>query len=102
MTATLTVLHEASIGIELRHAPLEIVLDGTTVGSIKRHETFEKEVDPGHHELQIRAGRYFSPSRSFDAGDGDAVNFRCYPAMLWPRLLASLVVPSLGISLKRA
>jgi hypothetical protein len=47
VTATLTVLHEASMGIELRRAPLEIGLDGTTVGSIKRHETFETEVDPG-------------------------------------------------------
>jgi hypothetical protein len=101
VTATLTVLHEASMGIELRRAPLEIVLEGTTVGSIKRHETFETEVDPGHHELQIRAGRYSSPQRSFDVADGDAANFRCYPAMLWPRLLASLAVPSLGISLKR-
>jgi hypothetical protein len=101
MTATLTVLHEASMGIELRRAPLEVVLDGTTVGSIKRHETFETEIEPGHHELQIRAGRYFSPRESFDVADGDGVNFRCYPAMLWPRVLISFVVPSLGVSLTR-
>jgi hypothetical protein len=100
MTATLTVVHQVS-GLELRRTPLEVVLDGTAVGSIKRDETFETPLTPGHHELQIRAGRYSSPRQSFDAADGDAVNFRCYPAMLWPRLLASLVVPSLGISLKR-
>ncbi len=99
MPATLTVVHRVS-GLELRRSPLEIELDGATVGSIKRDETYETAIDPGHHELQIRAGRYSSPRESFEVADGDAVNFRCYPAMLWPRLLASLVVPSLGISLK--
>jgi hypothetical protein len=100
MTATLTVVHQVS-GIELRRSPLEVVLDGSTVRSIKRDETFEAPIVPGHHELQIRAGRYSSPSESFDVADGDAVIFRCYPAMLWPRLLVSFFVPSLGISLKR-
>ncbi len=61
----------------------------------------KRELDPGHHELQIRAGRYSSPRQSFDVADGDGVNFRCYPAMLWPRVLASFVVPGLGVSLKR-
>jgi hypothetical protein len=100
VTANLTVVHQVS-GIELRRAPLEIVLDDSAVGSIKRDERFQTPLTPGHHELRIRAGRYSSPRRSFEVGDGDAVNFRCYPAMLWPRLLVSLFVPSLGISLRR-
>jgi hypothetical protein len=100
VSATLTVTHDA-FGIELRRSPLDVELDGTTVGSLKRHETFEAPIDPGQHRLQIRSGRYSSRCESFELADGDAVNFRCHPPMVWPRLLASLFVPSLGVSLKR-
>jgi len=100
MAATLTV-KRAGVGIELRRGPLEISLDGTTVGSVDRHQTFEAPIEAGHHTLQVRAGRYTSRSRAFDVADGGAVNFRAHPAMVWPRLLASMIVPSLGISLKR-
>lgn len=87
--------------MELRRSPLEIALDGTTVGSISRQETFETPIGPGQHTLQLRDGRYTSPLQSFDVADGDAVNFRCHPPMMWPRLVASLIVPRLGISLTR-
>jgi hypothetical protein len=100
MSATLTLTRESLI-MELRRALFEITLDGTTAGSIDRHGTFETEVAPGHHTLQVRAGRYTSRTQSFDVADGDAVNFRCSGARIWPIYLTSIVVPSLGLSLKR-
>ena len=87
--------------MELRRAPLEITLDGTTLGSINRHETFETPIEPGQHTLKIQAGRYTSRPQSFDIDVGDAINFRCHAAMAWPRYVASIIVPSLAISLKR-
>lgn len=100
MSATLTVKRESLI-MELRRAPLELALDGTTVGSINRHGTFERPIEPGHHTLQVRAGRYTSRAQSFDIAVGDAVNFRCSGARIWPIYLISIVVPGLGLSLKR-
>lgn len=100
MSTTLTVKREGFI-MELRGAPFEITLDGTTVGSINRHETFETPIDPGHHRLQIRAGRYSSRAQSFDVADGEVVNFRCYGGRIWPVYLISFVVPSLALFLKR-
>ncbi len=100
MSATLTVKRE-SLLMELRRTPFQITLDDTTVGSIKRLETFETPIEPGHHTLQIRAGRYSSSVESFGAADGDAVNFRCNGARIWPIYLISFVVPSLALSLKR-
>jgi hypothetical protein len=98
--ATLTVRREG-VGIELRRGPLEIALDGTTVGSLNRHDKIEMPIEPGHHTLQVNSGRYSSQSQPFDVADGQAITFRCHPAMVWPRYVASLFVPSLGISLKR-
>ncbi len=100
MSATLTVTREGVIA-ELRRTPFEITLDGTPVGSIDRHGTFETTIEPGHHTLQIQADRYTSRAQSFDAADGHAINFRCYGGRIWPMYLISFVVPSLGISLKR-
>ena len=100
MSATLTVEREGVIA-ELRGAPLEIELDGTTVGSINRHETFEAPIEPGHHTLQIRMGRYSSRAQSFDVADGGAVNFRGYGGRIWPIYAISFVVPSLALFLKR-
>ncbi len=100
MSATLR-LTRAVAGIELRRGPFEIALDGGSVGSIKRHETVETPLEPGHHTLRIRAGRYSSQDHSFDVADGEVVNFRCHGAMVWPRYVASIVKPDLAISLKR-
>ncbi len=100
MPATLTLKREGSI-MENRHAPFEITLDDRPAGSINRHETFEGPIEPGHHRLQVRAGRYSSRAESFDVADGDAVNFRCYGGRIWPIYLVSFVVPSLALLLKR-
>jgi hypothetical protein len=86
--------------IELRRGPFEIQLDGTSVGSIKHHETVETPLESGHHTLRIRSGRYSSQDHSFDANDGETVHFRTHGAMAWPRYVASIVKPDLAISLK--
>jgi hypothetical protein len=100
MSATLMVKREGQ-GIELRRGRFEITLDSTSVGSIDRHQTVEVPVEPGHHTLQIRAGRYSSRAEAFEAADDETVNFRCHGAMMWPRYVASIVAPNLAISLKR-
>jgi hypothetical protein len=100
MSATLAVKRESVI-MELRRVPLEVRLDGTTVGSIQRHATFEAPIEPGPHRLQIRAGRYTSRARSFEAADGDAVNFRGSGARIWPIYLISFLFPGLALSLRR-
>ena len=100
MTATLSLTRE-SVGIELRRGRFEISVDGKTVGSLERHETVETPLEPGHHTLRMRAGRYSSRDRTFDVADGEVVNFRCHGAMIWPTYVASIVKSDLAISLKR-
>jgi hypothetical protein len=100
MSATL-MLKRDGVGIELRRGRFEIAVDGGIVGSIDWHQPIEVPVEPGSHTLQIRKGRYSSRNEAFDVADGEAVNFRCHGAMVWPRYVASIFAPSLGISLKR-
>jgi hypothetical protein len=88
-------------GIELRRGTFDVTVDGISVGYSKWHETVEVPVEPGHHMLRIRARRYSSREHSFDAADGETVNFRCHGAMIWPLYVASIVKPDLAISLKR-
>jgi hypothetical protein len=100
MAATLRLTREGS-GIELRRGTFEISVDGKSVGSIDRHQTVETPVEPGHHTVQLGAGRYSSVERSFDVADGEEINFRGHGAMLWPRYVASILKPDLAISLRR-
>ena len=100
MSATLRLKREG-LGIELRRGVFEISVDGTSVGSIKSHDTIEMPLEPGHHTLRIRAGRYSSGDHAFDAADGEVVNFRCHGAMVWPRYVASIVKPDLAIALRK-
>ena len=100
-TATLKMTREG-FGIELRRGTFEVTVDGTNVGSVHYSETIEAPVTPGHHTLRVRAGRYSSRDLAFDVKDGDVVSFRCHGAMVWPRFVASLVVPGLAISVRRA
>jgi hypothetical protein len=81
--------------------PFDVTLDGATAGSIEHHGSFETTIEPGHHTLQVRAGRYTSPTESFDVADGGAVNFLCNGAKFWPIYLITLLVPSSGLNLKR-
>ena len=101
MPATLNVTRETTSLMELRRGPFQIALDGDTIGSIDRHETFQTPIEPGHHHLQVRIGRYCSAQQSFDVADGEAVNFRCNSAKIWPVYVASLLAPGLALNLKR-
>lgn len=101
MSASLRLLREGSVGFELRRGTFDIELDGADVGSIEWHETKEVPLEPGHHTLQLRAGRYRSRARSFDIRDESVASFRCHGAMLWPRWVASALKPDLAISLVR-
>ena len=100
MTATLRLTREGA-GIELRRGPFEMTVDGHDVRSIRYRETAETLIEPGHHTLRIRAGRYSSRDQPFDARDGEVVSFRCHGAMVWPRWVASFVKPDLAIALRR-
>jgi len=100
VSATLRLTREG-LGIELRRGQFQVSVDGKIVGSVKYGDTLETPVEPGHHTLQLRAGRYSSRDRTFDASDSEIVSFRCHGAMVWPRYVASLVRPDLAISLRR-
>jgi hypothetical protein len=99
MSSTLTLERAATGATELRRSPFEIVLDSKPAGSIERQQTVELEVEPGPHTLQVKAGRYSSPTRNFDATDGANMSFRCNGAIFWPQYIASLFIPSVGLRL---
>jgi hypothetical protein len=99
-SAMLTLTREA-VGIELRRGRFEIWVDDKGVGSLEPHGTVDIPVEPAHHTLRIRAGRYSSHAHSFDVADGEVVSFRVHGTMIWPRYLISIAKPDLAISLKR-
>jgi hypothetical protein len=99
MSATLRMSRE-TFGIELRRGRFEIWVDGRSADSIDYGKTIEVPVEPGHHTVQVRAGRYSSRELPFDVTDGDGVDFSCSGAIFWPRWLLSFVRPDLGILLK--
>jgi len=101
MSSTVILERETTGPLELRRSRFEVVLDGDPAGSIDRNQTVELSVEPGPHTLQVRTGRYSSHTQSFEAaGDAD-VRFLCNGAILWPRYVASLVVPTIGLRLIR-
>jgi len=102
MSATLKLTREVGhAAFELRRGRFEISVDGNSVGSIDNHEAVETPLQPGHHTVQMRHGRYSSRELPFDAADGEVVSFRCHGARIWPTYVASIVLPNLGIALKR-
>jgi hypothetical protein len=101
MSPTVILERETAAVAELRRKPFQIILDGGPAGSIARNQTVELPVEPGLHTLQVRDGRYSSHTRSFDVADDTDVRFRCNGAILWPRYVASLFVPTIGLKLKR-
>jgi hypothetical protein len=101
VSATLSVIHEVGFGIELRRGRFEIDVDGKSLGSVEYHETSETPLEPGRHTIRMRKGRYSSRERSFEVADGEVVSFRCHGIRIWPLYLASIVIPSLAISLER-
>ncbi len=100
MSATLKLTRETPFAFELRRGVFDISVDGKAVGTIESHETVEVPLEPGHHTLQIRHGRYSSRDESFDVPDGEVVSFHCHGAMVWPTYVASILKPDLAISLR--
>src|SRR5579863_10160489 len=101
MAATLKLTHK-TIGVEVRRGTYDVILDGARAGSVALNDTIEIPVEPGRHALQVRNGRNSSRTRTFDAAEGDIVAFRCGGKRPLPIFLASFVVPSLALSLRRA
>ena len=100
MTATLKMTHK-TIGVEVRRGPYDVVVDGQRAGSVEMNDTIEIPVGPGRHTLQIRSGRNSSRIQTFEAAENQTVAFRCTGKSFLPIFLASFVVPSLALQLRR-
>ena len=100
MAATLKLTHK-TIGAEVRRGPYDVVVDGARVGSVGLNDTIEIPIEPGRHTVQVRNGRNSNRTRTFDAPGGDIIAFRCGGKRPLPIFLASFVVPSLALSLRR-
>jgi hypothetical protein len=101
MAATLHLVRETGWLLELRRGTFEALLDGAEIGSIERNQTIEVPIEPGHHTLQVTAGRYTSHRHDFDAADNEIVSFLCNGAVIWPVFVASLLKPDLALRLKQ-
>ena len=100
MTATLKMTHKA-MGVEVRRGTYDIVVDGQRAGSLEMNDTIEIPVEPGRHTLLIRSGRNSSRTQTFEAAESQIVAFRCTGKSILPIFLASFVVPSLALNLRR-
>ena len=100
VSATLKVTHKA-IGAEVRRNTFDVLVDGKRVGSVEMNGTLEAPVEPGRHTVQVRDGRKSSGTETFDAAEGEVVAFRCTGKRFLPLFLASFVVPSLALKLRR-
>jgi hypothetical protein len=100
VAATLKLTHKA-IGVEVRRGTYDIVVDGQPVGSLEMNDTIEVPIEPGRHTLQVQSGRNSSRIRAFDAADRQTVAFRCTGKSFLPIFLASFIVPSLALQLRR-
>lgn len=92
----------ATVAIQDRHAGWSILLDGQPIGRIAHDETFETELTPGPHTLQLTStGRRCSPIRTFTAAEESVVEFHCHSQPVWPLMLMALAVPRRWIALKQ-
>jgi hypothetical protein len=90
-----------TIGVEVRRGTYDVVLDGARVAPLELNDPIEIPVEAGRHTLQVRNGRNSSATKTFDAGEGESVAFRCGGKRILPIFLLSFVVPSLALSLRR-
>ena len=100
MAATLKVTHKA-IGVEVRRGTYDIVVEGQPAGSLEMNDSIEIPVERGRHTLQVRSGRKSSRTQTFEAAESQTVAFRCTGKSFLPSFLASFVVPSLALQLRR-
>lgn len=105
MTATLHLERKMPMGtmaIQNRHTTWPILLDGRQVGHIAPNESFETQVPPGSHTLQLTStGKRRSPVRTFTAKDESVVEFHCHSQPIWPLMLMALLLPGRWIALKQ-
>ena len=105
MTSTLHLeraMPGATVAIQDRHTTWSVLLDGQVAGQIAHDETFEAEVSPGSHTLQLTStGRRCSPVRTFSVAEESVADFRCHSQPVWPLMLMALVVPGRWIALKQ-
>jgi hypothetical protein len=94
-------LTRRTIGVEVRRGTFDVLVDGKHVASIEMDDTIDMQVEPGRHTLQIRNGRNSSRTQTIDAADGQVLAFRCNGKNILPLFLASFLIPSLAISLRR-
>ena len=100
MSATLKLTHKA-VGAEVRRGAYDAEIDGVRVGSVEMNATMEVPVEPGRHTLQVRNGQESSSTVTFDAAEGEIVDFRCTGKRFLPIFLASFMVPRLALKLVR-
>jgi hypothetical protein len=100
MPATIK-LTRKTIGVEVRRGTFDVIVDGKQVASLEMNDTINMQVEPGRHTLQIRNGRNSSRTKTVDAAEGQIVAYRCSGKNILPLFLASFVIPSLAISLRR-
>jgi hypothetical protein len=94
-------LTRKTIGVEVRRGTYDVIVDGKQVASLEMNDTINMQVEPGRHTLQIRNGRNSSRTQTVDAAEGQVVAYRCSGKNILPLFLASFVIPSLAISLRR-
>jgi hypothetical protein len=100
MPATLRLVPKA-IGAEVRRGTYDVMVDGKPAGSVEMNEAIDIPVEPGRHILQVRNGRNSSPTKTFDAAEGEIVTFRCTGKSILPIFLLSFIFPSLALTLRR-
>ncbi|MGD0852318.1 MAG: hypothetical protein ABSA07_03055 [Acidimicrobiales bacterium] len=100
MTASLKMTHKA-IGVEVRRSTYDIVVDGHSAGSLEMNDSTVIPIEAGRHTVQIRSGRNSSRTKTFDVADNQTVAFRCTGKSFLPIFLASFVIPSLALQLRR-
>jgi hypothetical protein len=99
-TTTLVLMRRGRIFA--RRQTWQVQIDGVTAASVGNGDDVTVPIRPGPHTLQVRASqRYASVEKPFDVPDGETVYFICSAPLVWPHALASLLVPSLWIGLRR-
>jgi len=102
VSATLKVTQESALNpAGIMRGTFDVIVDGESVGSVTWHQVIEVPLEPGHHTLQVRKGRYSSQVKAFDAAEDESVAFRCNRRRHPLILAATIFAPSLAISLTR-
>lgn len=102
VTANLVLMRKPPLNLqEVRRGTFDVLVDGRLVGSYELHKTFEAEVEPGNHTVEVRDGRFSSRELSFQVSDGQTVSFNCHGRRISPIFLTSFIVPRWGLNLTR-